>query len=101
MTITPDKSALAQARERLEDECQRFKECYRFDPEHADVRLVLDALAEAERVNVKLIEYVKGDTYCPCCEQYDECADDCTFVKDDGDAACAMEHARSLLKDPQ
>jgi len=49
VTITPDKSALAQARERLEDECQRFKECYRFDPEHADVRLVLDALAEAEK----------------------------------------------------
>lgn len=50
MTVTPDKSALEKARERLEDECQRFKECYRFDPEHADVRLVLDALAEAEAV---------------------------------------------------
>ena len=49
MTITPDKSALEKARERLEDECQRFKECYRFDPEHADVRLVLDALAEEPR----------------------------------------------------
>jgi hypothetical protein len=47
---TPAKSELDAARERLEAELQRFKECYKFDPEHADVRLMLDALKEAERV---------------------------------------------------
>jgi len=99
VTTTPDKSALAQARERLSE----FESGARgpYSNIASDLRLVLDALADAERVNVKLIEYVKGAAYCPCCEQYDECLDGCTFVKDDGDAACAMEHARSLLKDSQ
>lgn len=65
MTITPDKSALEKARERLEDECQRFKECYRFDPEHADVRLVLDALAEAERVADAGNRHINYSKYLP------------------------------------
>jgi hypothetical protein len=47
---TPAKSELDAARKKLKTELQRFKECYKFDPEHADVRLMLDALKEAERV---------------------------------------------------
>lgn len=56
MTITPDKSALAQARERLERHAMFYG--YRVEDgkhvevrtvDYSDLRLVLDALAEAER----------------------------------------------------
>lgn len=49
MTITPDKSALAQARERLERLCNELSFLENVKQRRADLRLVLDALAEAER----------------------------------------------------
>ena len=75
MSTTPiDAAALAQARERLEAELQRFKDCYRFDPEAADVRLVLDALKEAERKRRETIAAFKDYRYshgCSCCANVD------------------------------
>jgi hypothetical protein len=54
-----DAAALAQARERLEDELQRFKDCYRFGPEAADVRLVLDALTEADSLKRHVLDIIR------------------------------------------
>ena len=61
MTITPDKSALAQARERLErayDDVQPWINRASVMP--ADLRLVLDALAEAERERLVLRRYLSS-----------------------------------------
>lgn len=61
MTITPDK--LAQARERLEQLCNELSFLENVKQRRADLRLVLDALAEAERERLRAL----NDAACDVC----------------------------------
>ncbi len=72
MSVTPDKSALAQARERLERHAMfygyRVKDGKHVEVrtvDYSDLRLVLDALAEAERVADAGNRHINYSKYLP------------------------------------
>jgi len=55
---------------------------------------------ESEKLKL-LRDFLKVDAFCPCCEQYCDCLDGCTFAADALNEFEEMQEVRKILKDTE
>jgi len=55
---------------------------------------------ESEKLKL-LRDFLECDAFCPCCAQYRDCIDGCTFAVDAPNEFEEMQDVRKILKDTE